>query len=169
MLDTAAVRQAWLRARKDTSTLDAVLSDHAGISFTKVLVELGRIFHYPVFRLEEGGGDIAPALDVLGLPDCRRLFALVVTRDGAPVLLFVNPTDEPLQRWADAKGISVSARELVLESELNSLLSRLEGSASALPGMNNNNNNVNNAQEQKVVLSDEPPTDAAAKKSGCRC
>ncbi|MDP3651278.1 MAG: GspE/PulE family protein [Rhodoferax sp.] len=135
MLDTAAVRQAWLRARKDTSTLDAVLSDHAGISFTKVLVELGRIFHYPVCRLEEGGGDIAPALDVLGLPDCRRLFALVVTRDGAPVLLFVNPTDEPLQRWADAKGISVSARELVLESELNSLLSRLEGSASALPGM----------------------------------
>ncbi len=134
MFEPGVIRDAWRRARKGASTLDAILAQQAGVSPEEVLPELGRTFHYAVCRLDLAL-DIVPALDVLGLPDCRRLFALVVARGDARVLLFVDPTDDNLQRWADAKGIAVAARELVLESELLSLLARLEAAASALPGM----------------------------------
>ena len=132
-LTPPVIRQAWLRARKEGSTLDAVLSQHTGMSPYDVLTELGKTFHYPVC-LSPSNGDFTPALDVLGFPDCRRLFALVITRQGQSVLLFVNPVDEYLQRWADAKGIGIYARELVLESDLMLVLERLEAATSALPG-----------------------------------
>lgn len=61
MLEPTAVREAWLHAREDASTLDAVLASQAGTSSNAALVELGRTFHYAICRLEEGG-DIAPFL-----------------------------------------------------------------------------------------------------------
>ncbi len=133
MFDSHIVRQAWLRSRKDASTLDAVLAQQAGVSPMQVLQALGRSFHYEVRSLAEGC-DIVGAFDVMGLPDCRRMSALVAMDGGACLLLFVNPTDEALQRWADARGIAVAARSLVLESELVPVLNRLEDAASALPG-----------------------------------
>ena len=125
MFDPVMIREAARRARKDASTLDAILAQQVGITPHEVLLGLGRTFHYPVHHL---GGETAlvPDLDVLGLPDCRRLSALVVKRNNARVLLFVDPSDDTLQRWADARAIAVTARELVLESELLSALVRLE-------------------------------------------
>ena len=132
MLNTSLIRQAWLRARKEASTLDAILSQQTGLSPNDILTTLGQTFHYSVCQLA-GGCDPTPALDVLGLPDCRRLFALVMTRQGKHVLLFVNPIDDDVQRLADAKGIDIRARELVLESDLMLILERLEAAACALP------------------------------------
>ena len=136
MFDAVAVGQAWLIARKESSTLDAVLCDRAKVSGHAVLLELGSSFKYPTCQLAAMDSDeIVPAFEMLGLPDCKRLFALVVSRGGSLVLLFVNPTDEALQRWADAKGIAITARELVLESELILVLARSERSIAMLPGM----------------------------------
>ncbi len=132
--DSVTVRQARQRSRTDGGTLDATLAQQAGLAPDEVLIELGRSFHYPVCLLESAEA-VSPAFDVLSLPDCRRLLALVITRDHSPVLLFADPSDEALQRWADAKGIAISCRELVLESELLSVLARLESAASALPGI----------------------------------
>ena len=134
MIDVTLVRDASRRARKDASTLDAILAAQIGVTPDELLAELGRAFHYPLCRLD-AAGEVVPDFDLLGLPDCRRLAALVVARGDAKVLLFVDPTDESLQRWADARGIAAAARELVLESELLSVLSRLEAAASALPGI----------------------------------
>ena len=134
MFEPAAIREASRRARKGASTLDAVLAEQAGVSAEDALLALGRSFHYPVFRLDVNT-ELAPAFDILSLPDCRRLYALVVTRESALVLLFTDPTDDSLQRWADAKGFAVGERELVLESELLSALARMENAASALPGV----------------------------------
>ena len=134
MFDSTAVRQAWQRARKEASTLDAVMAKQAGISTSEVLLQLGRSFHFPVCRPDDDG-NTTPTFEAMGLPDCRRMSAMVVTRAGTLTLLFANPADEALQRWADAKGIAINARELVLESDLLALLTRLEGSTSALPGV----------------------------------
>ena len=134
MIDVTLVSDASRRARKDASTLDAILAAQIGVTPDELLAELGRAFHYPLCRLD-AAGEVVPDFDLLGLPDCRRLAALVVARGDAKVLLFVDPTDESLQRWADARGIAAAARELVLESELLSVLSRLEAAASALPGI----------------------------------
>jgi general secretion pathway protein E len=128
------VRQAWQRARAEVSTLDAVLALQTNLQAHELLQKLGQCFAYPVCQLGDAS-PLTPALDALSLPDCRRLFALVVRRDDQRVLLFANPTDEALQRWADAKGIALNARELVLESELLDVLARLESAASALPGI----------------------------------
>ena len=105
-----------------------------GAASEEALCELGRTFHYPVCRLDDGSA-LLPAFDVLGLADCRRMAALVVVRGSQRVLLFADPTADSLQRWADAKGIPIGARELVLSSELLNLLARLEAAASALPGI----------------------------------
>ena len=134
MFDSTTVRQAWLRARKEGSSLDGILAVQAGVSHHEVLNQLGAVFHYPVCRLSVDLA-LSPDLSLLSLPDCRRLSALVVTRAGEPTLLFANPTDEALQRLADAKGILITARELVLDSELAPVLVQLEGSTSALPGV----------------------------------
>ena len=134
MFEAPAVREAWRRARQESRTLDALLAEQGGMVPETVLPGLGHAFHYPICRLD-GVGDLMPDFELLGLPDCRRLCALVVVRAHQRVLLFVNPVDETLQRWADAKGFGVNARELVLESELLPVLDRLEGSASALPGI----------------------------------
>ena len=133
MLDTSLVRQALLCARKDASTLDAVLAQQLGLSQSEVLLTLGQTFHYPVCQLEECPERV-PDFDMLSLPDCQRLSALVVTQGSDHILLFVDPTNQALQRWADAKGIPIFKRELVLESKLLSLLAQLESAASALPG-----------------------------------
>ncbi len=134
MLDPALIRDAARHARSDASTLDAVLAQRAGVAGDALLAQLGRDFHYPVCRIG-GEATIVPDLDLLGLPDCRRLLALVIRRDGQPVLLFVDPTDDALQRWADARQIALTAREIVLESDLAALFTRLEADASALPGI----------------------------------
>lgn len=134
MLDSNLVRIALQRARADKSSMDVVLAGQLELSASEVLAELGRTFLYGIARLENMAGQV-PNLEALSLPDCRRLHALVVIRGGASVLLFVDPTDQSLQRWADAKGIAVAARELVLESELMSALARFEAAASALPGI----------------------------------
>jgi general secretion pathway protein E len=134
MFDPVSVRQAWQRARKEASTLDAVLVAQSGKSLDEVLSKLSDTFHYPVCRLNSELA-LLPDLAMLGLPEGRRMSALVVNRNGAPSLLFANPTDEALPRWADAKGLPMTARELVLESELVALLSQLEGATSALPGV----------------------------------
>ena len=135
MFDSNTVRHAWQRARQEGSSLDSVLAAQVGISPDQVLSQLGVSFHYPVCQLLSSDLALSPDFFMLGLPDCRRLFAFVVTRAGTPTLLFANPTDEALQRLADAKGIAATARELVLESALTTVLARLEGSASALPGV----------------------------------
>ena len=134
MFDPDVVRDASRRARLQARTLDAVLVEQAGVAAEDVLAGLGRSFHYPVCRID-AGTDALVDLSTLGLADGRRLCALVIRRDDASVLLFVNPTDEGLQRWADAHGIAVGAREIVLESELLSVLARVEAAASALPGV----------------------------------
>ncbi len=132
MLDSSVVRAAVRRAREEASTLDAILTEQTGLATEDVLRQMGHAFHYQVSRLEKGV-DLRPDLDALGLPDCRRRQALVIIQNGAQVLLFVNPVDDGLQRWADAKGIAVGARQLILESEFLSALGRIEGAASALP------------------------------------
>ena len=134
MIDPAIIRQAWQRAHREASTLDAVLAAQAGDASPDLLTQLGQCFHYPVCRLS-GQTDLTPDLAALSLPDCRRMFALVISRQDQHVLLFANPTDAAIQRWADAKNIAINARELVLESELLDLLARLEAAASALPGI----------------------------------
>jgi general secretion pathway protein E len=134
MFDTTTVRHAWQRAHRESSTLDALLATQAGVSIHDLLTQLGQSFHYPVCFLS-GELGLAPDLGTLNLPDCRRMAALVITRQGQRVLLLANPTDESLQRWADAKGIAVNQRELVLESELKDVLARLEAATSALPGI----------------------------------
>jgi general secretion pathway protein E len=133
VLNAPLVRQAWQRARTEASTLDAVLAQQTSQPLHQVLQHLGASFHYAICPLDIHAA-LVPALDVLGLPDCQRLSALVIQRAGSMVLLFANPTDEALQRWADAKGIAPTSRELVLESELQNLLVRLEAAAFALPG-----------------------------------
>ena len=134
MIDPAIIRQAWQRAHREASTLDAVLAAQAGDASPDLLTQLGQCFHYPVCRLS-GQTDLTPDLAALSLPDCRRMFALVISRQDQHVLLFANPTDAAIQRWADAKNIAINAREMVLESELLDLLARLEAAASALPGI----------------------------------
>ena len=133
-LEPSTIRSAMERARREARPLDAVLAEQAGVSTTELLAELGRGFHYPVCRLNSGT-PLVPQFDLLGLPDCRRLSALVALREGRPVLLFVDPTDATLQRLADARDIAATARELVLQSELWAVFERLEASASALPGV----------------------------------
>lgn len=134
MFDFINVRQAWGRSRSDAMTLDALLAIKAGISAHEVLTQLGSSFRYTPCRLSDAMA-LSPDLKLLGLPDCRRMSALVVLRQDQRVLLFANPTDELLQRWADAKGLALSARELVLESELLNALAKLEAATSALPGI----------------------------------
>jgi len=134
MLTPATIQQAWQQARRQNVAADAVLAAQTGLSTDGLFIQLGNTFHYPVCRLT-ADANLSPDLATLGLPDCRRLSALVVTRQGQRVLLLANPTDEALQRWADAKGIAVDARELVLESDLLDVLARLEAATSALPGI----------------------------------
>ncbi|MDD5030820.1 MAG: ATPase, T2SS/T4P/T4SS family, partial [Rhodoferax sp.] len=134
MLDPHIVQLAWQQARRQGVALDAVMATQTGLAPADCLTQLGQVFHFPTCRLL-AGDHLVPDLSTLGLPDCRRLSALVLTRLGQRVLLLANPTDEALQRWADAKGIAVDLRELVLESELLDLLARLEAATSALPGI----------------------------------
>ncbi|PIQ54004.1 MAG: hypothetical protein COW02_05750, partial [Comamonadaceae bacterium CG12_big_fil_rev_8_21_14_0_65_59_15] len=134
MIDSSIVRQAWQLAHRESRTLDAVLAAQLSLGSADVLLQLGQAFRYPICHLAVDTS-LSPDLATLNLPDCCRLSALVVTRQGQRVLLLANPTDEALQRWADAKGIAVDARELVLESELLDLLARLEAATSALPGI----------------------------------
>ena len=134
MIETGVVHEARRQARQSKSTLDAILCERTGLAPAEVLTELGRSFHYPVCRID-ANTDAAADLGALGLADGRRLLALIVTRDLQQTLLFADPTNDSLQRWADAKGIAVGARELVLELELLSALARMENAASALPGV----------------------------------
>ncbi len=133
-INFALMNNVLRRKRVDSQASDSVLAEQTGLGREDVLAALGKAFHYPVCRFDEPN-DIHPDLDMLALPDCRRLLALLVIRAGVRTLLFANPTDDSLQRWADANGIAANARELVLESELLFALARLEGGASALPGM----------------------------------
>ena len=137
MTSAATIREALQTARKQGSAIDQVLTQQSGLTPEAVLADLGRIFHYPVRRLQ-ADSHIAPAFEVLSLPESRRLLALVVVQQGANILLFSNPLDDNLQRWADAKAIALTARHIVLESELVNLLIRLDGMASALPGVLDN-------------------------------
>ncbi|AGX88561.1 GspE/PulE family protein [Candidatus Symbiobacter mobilis] len=136
-LDAAFLRDAWSRSRTQRCSLDVYLCDKTGLSTSDMLAALGQAFHYGVCLLGEEGAHTAadtPALDRMGLAECRRLSAMVVLRGTAPVLLFANPIDDGLQRWADATGIAAHRRELVPESALLALLARLESASSALPG-----------------------------------
>jgi len=139
MLSIETVHDAWKRARSGSLAFEAILATEMQASPQEMLISLGQLFHFPVAFLTSDT-ELAPELNILGLVDCRRMSALVVTRDGASVLFFVDPIDEDLQRWADAKRIRADARELVLESELLSILDRLERSAATLPGAMNHAN-----------------------------
>ena len=137
----AQIRQAWQQGRDPHVALDAALARLSGMSTHQVMQSLGQIFHYPVVHVDAHtplASTLIPALDVLSLPDCRRLSALVVRRQddqNSLVLWFANPTDLALQRWADSHGIALIARELLPESALQGVLARLESAASALPGI----------------------------------
>jgi general secretion pathway protein E len=132
-LSIDSVREAWKQARNGGGTFDSILAREIHASPAETLIEMGKLFHYPVSFLDESR-EVVAAFSILGLADCRRMFALVVVRASAQVLLFVDPTDDGLQRWADAKRLRADERELVLESELVSMLDRLERSSAALPG-----------------------------------
>jgi IS5 family transposase len=66
MFDPVSVRQAWQRARKEASTLDAVLVAQSCKSLDVVLSKLGDAFHYPVCRLNSELA-LLPDLAMLGL------------------------------------------------------------------------------------------------------
>lgn len=136
LISIAKVRDAWLNSRSGERTSDALLVEQAKISVVEVLTALGQAFHFSVCHIGSAN-ELMPDIKALSLTDCRRKLALLVNRSSKQVLLFANPFDDALQRWADAKGIASTARELVLESQLLQLLTKLEGEASALPGQLN--------------------------------
>lgn len=154
MFTTDQFKLFWQRARAENTTFDALLSKDFKMDQNQVLQQLGSDFHYPVCTLHEFQS-LQPDFHLLGLPDCRRMAALVVRRNDATVLLFANPTDAGLQRWADAKNIALSARKLVLESELLDYLARLEAAASVLPSLLDHgfNEAVNQSRVEEISLS----------------
>ena len=99
MLSIETVRGAWKQARNGGGTFDSILAREVRASPAETLMELGKLFHFPVSFLDENH-QVAANLSMLGLSDCRRRFGLIVVRGGAQGLGFVGPSGETIRRWA---------------------------------------------------------------------
>jgi general secretion pathway protein E len=120
------------QARAAKRPLDAVLGELTGLDADRLLVELGRRYHFPTLRLG-AAASIEVDFSALGIAECRRRRLLVRRTAEGRQALFCDPLDEDLQVWVDANFGSGLAWFLVLESELSGLMDRLESQTSALP------------------------------------
>ena len=134
MFNTSEVIQARQLAKANNKTFDAVLQSQTGLSGTEILNALGATFFYPVLSVGSYSS-IEADFERLPLSECQRVMALVVQKGGDLGMLFCDPTDETLQKWADSVGILIDQRFLVLESELVGAFKHFEMGKTALSGV----------------------------------
>ena len=134
MFNTSEVIQARQLAKANNKTFDAVLQSQTGLSGTEILNALGATLFYPVLSVGSYSS-IEADFERLPLSECQRVMALVVQKGGDLGMLFCDPTDETLQKWADSVGILIDQRFLVLESELVGAFKHFEMGKTALSGV----------------------------------
>jgi len=143
MFNTSDIVQARQLAKANNKTFDVVLMNQTSLTGEDVLNALGQAFFYPVLSLGSYSS-IQADFDRLALGECQRMMALIVRSvsvvtsvrsEESLSMLFCDPTDETLQKWADSVGILIDQRFLVLESELVGAFKYFEMGKTALSGV----------------------------------
>ena len=129
------VREARVIAAQTKRSVAEVLEDQVGLDAKSFVEALGRMFHYPVFAMDELNS-LAPAFDVLAFAEAMERECLALRdADERIILVMSDPFNAGLQAWAEQRIHSAITWGLAHRADVSAYLTHHEKSMHAMDSM----------------------------------